>query len=179
MKSYLSVAAIDRLTRPEVTHTGAMIALVPSDLDARRVLVEGGEPLSEIHMTMAFLGSGDEWSDVERAELVGRMATVAKNYEPITGRVWAAAHFNPTGPQPAAVYLIGGPELDPCHTAIWRGLNAVGGPKAPNFTPWVAHVTAGYHMGPERLTQATGWEMTFDRLRIVFAGDETDIGFSS
>jgi hypothetical protein len=37
-------------------HTGAMVALVPSQRDIERLAVEGGEVSEELHLTLAFLG---------------------------------------------------------------------------------------------------------------------------
>lgn len=153
-----------------------MVALVPQDVDGRRLLVAGYEPLDELHMTLGFLGPADDWDDTSRAELIGRIATIAKglaDVAPVTGKVWATAHFNPTGEHPAAVYLVGGRILDAIHDQVSRRIpDSV---RALNHSPWIPHLTIGYGLDPSLLTETGRTDITFDRLRVAFGDERVDL----
>ncbi|MFI1956960.1 phage minor head protein [Streptomyces althioticus] len=172
-------------------HTGAMIALVPAQADAERLAVDGGEPVDELHCTLLFLGDADGWDDDQRARLIDALRTSvdADLPEPVHALAFGVNQWNPASDDPAWVYAVGddpdhgSPDLRLAHLvardAIARTDNL---PEIPRqHSPWVAHTTAAY--APDRwpldaMNERLG-PVTYDRLRIAFAGDTTDIPLGS
>jgi hypothetical protein len=170
--------------------SGAMIALMPTVQDAERLAIEGGEPADQLHLTLYYLGSGADFSEEDRQSVIDAVTDVLPHYAdgPVAGKAFGAAHWNGDGDEPSWVWSVGDdPEtprtLGMLHGAICMALEeglAEGGdhPELPEqHTPWVPHVCAAYsdeldliipmeeHLGP----------VTFDRVRVAFAGDHTDI----
>lgn len=148
----------------------AMIALVPSEADAERLSVQGYEPMSQLHTTLVFLGKEnglDDWTALEAG-----CRRLAANCPPLELKTWAVSHFNPTGENPCAVYLVGqgekdnGSHLEQMQTdALDLAVNEV--PNLPEqHTPWIPHMTIGYGLDPNTLTHG-GAPVTFDRLRLA------------
>lgn len=164
-------------------HPGAMIALIPSEADAQRLALDGGEPVDQLHLTLLFLGEGADWSADERALLVSRVAEVTRGMGPITARAFGAAQWNPDGDNPCWVWNVGdiresdGTRL---HRAYDMASDAVGDRPIPEqYVPWSPHICAQYtdlNLSDE-LANRTG-PVTFDRVRVVFAGDSHDFALS-
>ncbi|MFD8509700.1 phage minor head protein [Streptomyces antimycoticus] len=178
----LTAAADDQATE----HTGAMIALVPSDEDARRLALDGGEPVDELHLTLWYLGEAVPWSEDQRNELIGLVRSRAAALSgPIVGRAFGVNHWNPGSDDPAWVWAIsddrdtGGPRLEDAHRLVVDALESTHDrPDTPaQHSPWVPHVTGTYtpETWPlEAMIDRLG-PITFDRVRLAFAGDTTDI----
>lgn len=156
-------------------HSGAMIALVPEEPTAWRLAHPDYEVPDILHVTLKFLGKSDDWDEEPRLSLLGRAGEVAakvREYGPITGNVWATASFNPYGSEPCAAYLVGGHSLTVAHRLADQMLSPTTRPLVPEqHSPWVPHITIGYGLDSSQLTQATGEEIRFDRLRVSF-GDQ-------
>lgn len=173
--------------------TSGMVALIPADPDA--LTVDGGDPVDQLHLTLAYLGEVTEWPEkyvqaVHRvaAEVTGIAATMAEDEaptsvrasvrRPLTANVFSHAVFNPSGDKPATVYLFDGgadrSEMEFLAADVQAQLrNALGDTDFPQqHTPWVPHVTAGYGLPVDALTY-TG-PVTFDRLRVALGDDVTD-----
>ncbi|MEU7093017.1 phage minor head protein [Kitasatospora aureofaciens] len=168
---------------------GAMIALMPSAADAERLALPGGEDPGELHLTLVFLGAAVDWTANQRAELVDNVRAAAADLlnGPVTGSAFGVNHWNPQGDTPSWVWAVGDdrarpngvPVLADAHDAALLALEGTHDqPAVPvQHSPWVPHVCAVY--SPE------GWplqEMTdrlgpirFDRLRVAFGGEHTDI----
>ncbi|MFI7527486.1 2'-5' RNA ligase family protein [Nocardia salmonicida] len=161
----------------EPVHTGAMVALVPAAEDAARLAVDGGEPVEELHLTLAYLGEAAEWSP-EQADAV-HTAVADLLAGPVLGDVWGHASFNPnsTDKDPCAVYLAGADGLAELHAAIVGAARDTGGPVPEQHSPWVPHITAGYGLDVAALSE-TG-PIRFDRLRVAFGGKARDIPLES
>ncbi|EMF20408.1 hypothetical protein H114_32734 [Streptomyces gancidicus BKS 13-15] len=172
-------------------HTGAMIALVPASSDADRLAVTDGEPVDELHCTLLFLGNGADWDDEQRARLIDALRTSVD--ADLTGPVRAVAfgvnQWNPASDDPAWVYAIGddpdsnGPDLRLAHLVARDAIARVTGlPEIPpQHSPWVAHTTAVYTPDTwplDAMNERLG-PLTYDRLRVAFAGDVTDIPLGS
>lgn len=156
-------------------HTGGMIALVPANAD--ELLVDGGLPAEELHLTLAYLGDDvTGWPAARRASLIEAMRVHAER-EPITARVMAHAQFNPDGGpdgdrDPCAVYLLGDSTgLAPLRSAV---MTEVGEDEdlPEQHEPPIFHITAGYGVEPSALT-FTG-PVVFDRLRVALGMEVTD-----
>ncbi|MGW5925246.1 phage minor head protein [Streptomyces anulatus] len=166
--------------------TGAMIALLPTEDDAERLALDGGEPPGELHLTLYFLGEGADWSEEQRNELIELARTRAAELRPFTANAFGANHWNPASDSPSWVWAVGddrdrddeAPSLADVHNAATYALEDRHGPDIPaQHSPWVPHVCAAYSDDPAllpELEQRLG-PITFDRLRLAFAGDHTDI----
>lgn len=152
-------------------HTGAMIALVPSDADVARLAVDGGEDPAQLHLTLVFLGEAAAISDETRAQItdIARRAATA----PIEANAFSVNVFNPTGPEPCVVLGVGnaGPELANVQATVLSALRGLAGLALPDqHTPWVPHVTLAYTNDPTlaaTLADRTG-PITFDKIRVAF-----------
>ncbi|WP_327594692.1 phage minor head protein [Streptomyces chartreusis] len=170
-------------------HTGAMIALVPSAQDVERLALEDGEPGEELHCTLWFLGTAADWGEDQQRELIaGVRARASSLAGPIRAVGFGVNHWNPSSPDPAWVWAIGddpeaGDEAATLHEAravlaqdaLEDGHN---NPELPRqHTPWVAHVTAAYTTDTWPLAAMADrlGPLTFDRVRVAFAGEVTDI----
>lgn len=181
----------DDLTAADGVHTGAMIALMPTAEDAERLTLDGdgAEPTNELHLTLWFLGDAAPWTDDQRNELIGLIrARAATLPGPIRTHAFGVNHWNPGSEDPAWVWAVGddrdaADDAATLHEA--RNVLAVDAlestherPETPHqHSPWVAHVTGVYTTETwplEAMAERLG-PITFDRVRIAFAGDHTDI----
>lgn len=155
-------------------HTGGMIALVPDSESLELLPVDAGEPVHELHLTLAYLG--DDVSDLtaaEVAELEQHVRSAAAGSWPLLARIMGHGTFNPDGyndRKPCAVYLVGDcTELAGLHERF-AALARV-----PQHAPWIPHITAGYDKTAVDLGY-TG-PVVFDRLRLALAGTVIDVPF--
>ena len=167
---------------------GGMIALMPTAEDAARLALDGGEPVEELHLTLAFLGdNGADWTEEQRAELVGLVQARAAELGPITARAFGVNHWNPASDSPSWVWAVGddreapagAPALTDAHAAAIDALESTGDrPELPvQHSPWSPHVCAVYDAGdwPLPMMEERVGPVTFDRIRLAFAGDYTDV----
>ncbi|MFI9026309.1 phage minor head protein [Streptomyces sp. NPDC053560] len=181
--------------RPDVTaaadpYTGAMIALMPCAEDALRLAldVEGAEPAHELHLTLFYLGEGADWSEDQRADLIGQLQHHAGHLDdgPVHGRAFGANQWNADGDNPCWVWSVGddphadeGPMLDHARNIAVDALaDTHRQPELPvQHSPWQPHVCAAYSDSSDLLpylNERLG-PIRFDRLRVAFAGEHTDI----
>lgn len=172
---------------------GAMIALIPTAEDAERLAIEGGEASEQLHLTLYLLGDdGSVFTEEQRASLINEMTSAAKFWTPgpITARVFGASHWNADKDHPCWVWTVGDehPEsraadaatLAGAHQAALDAVNhsSVDTETLPDqYTPFAAYISAAYSDDPallRDLEERLG-PITFDRVRIAFAGDHTDI----
>lgn len=169
-------------------HTGAMIALVPSEADQQRLALDGigAEVADELHLTLFFLGEGADWDEEQRGDLIASVrAQVAQLGQNIGARAFGSNHWNADGAEPAWVWSVGddrergGPTLESArYAATWALENMHSQPELPlQHTPWAGHVTAAYSADHWPLLEMNArlGPITFDRVRIAFAGVRTDI----
>ncbi|WP_030236786.1 phage minor head protein [Streptomyces sp. NRRL S-350] len=168
--------------------SGAMIALMPTAADAERLAFPGGEDVGELHLTLAFLGEGADWTPEQRNELIAEVRAFAKTVGgTIAGRAFGVNHWNPGSASPSWVWAVGddrdrpagAPVLEDAHDAALMALEGTHDhPELPvQHSPWAPHVCGIY--SPEgwplqEMTDRLG-PVTFDRLRVAFAGEYADI----
>lgn len=171
-------------------HTGAMIALVPSEDDLRRLSVPGGEPRDQLHTTLVYLGESDDLSANVKRALVERAETLADGWGgPISAEGFSINVFNPPGvarddgKQRDACIVLGlsGGDLDLIHRSIESMARGVQQdhtyPLPEQHKPWIPHVTLAYTDDVGRvvaLADRVG-PITFDRLRLAFGGEVIDV----
>ncbi|MEU8836575.1 hypothetical protein [Streptomyces sp900116325] len=168
---------------------GAMVALLPTPGDAAHLAIEGGESAEELHLTLFFLGdNGDDWTDAQRDELIDNVRAAAESIDgPVTARAFGANHWNPDSDSPSWVWAIGDDRdrepdaatLDAVHHAVTHAVeDTQGQPELPvQHSPWQPHVCAVYSEESwplDALVERLG-PVTFDRIRVAFAGEHTDI----
>jgi 2'-5' RNA ligase len=180
--------AYETQTAAATNRKRGMIALLPSEGDAQRLALEDGEPPEELHLTLWFLGEGADWGEDQRRELVeGVRARAASLPGPIRASAFGVSHWNPHGDRPAWVWAIGddpeaGDEDATLHEARAVAQDALedghNNPDLPRqHSPWVAHSTGAYTADTwplEAMADRLG-PLTFDRIRVAFADDHTDI----
>ncbi len=163
--------------------TGAMIALVPRDEDAARLAVEGGEAQGELHCTLVYLGDAVDIDQDVRDDLAAWAREIAKQWSSVEADAFAPALFNPDGEEPCAVLVLSGNDLDEFHqTALADVSELYDLPE--QHQPWIPHLTLVY-MQPapgqippvpnsRGIEKRTG-QVVFDRIRLAYAGEITDI----
>lgn len=161
-------------------HTGAMIALVPTEEDAQRLALDGFEDPDQLHLTFVYLGDADDFTPEARAEIVEKVERHVGSA--ITAHAFAVNVFNPDGDESALVLGVGnagGRELEELRTDIYDDVrNSDQYTVAENHTPWIPHVTLAYsEHAHELFTQAAErvGPVTFNRVRVAFGGDNVDI----
>ncbi|QGJ94880.1 RNA ligase [Gordonia phage Stormageddon] len=150
----------------QAKRTGGMVALYPTPQSAARVLVAGGEPIEDLHLTIGYLGEdvSGYFSPVEAANAA---FGVAQNFPLIQAKVMGHATFNPDGDEPCAVHLVGDNDYLPeLYQFVQSHLHA--NYNLPRqHTPWIPHVTAGYGLTAADLSY-TG-PIEFDRVQVNWA----------
>jgi 2'-5' RNA ligase len=170
--------------------SGAMVALMPTPEDAARLAIEGGEDAEQLHLTLYFLGDdGDAWTEDQQAELIGSLRALAASQlsGPITGFAFGANHWNAGSDSPSWVWAVGddrdreadAPSLAAARTVTTMALEDIHErPYLPvQHSPWVPHICAAYSDELDliiALEERLG-PVVFDRIRVAFAGDYTDI----
>ncbi|WP_328434572.1 phage minor head protein [Streptomyces sp. NBC_00425] len=168
---------------------GGMIALVPTDDDAARLALPDGEAVEELHLTLWFLGGdASTWTADQRNELIGNLQTAAADLGgPVQAHLFGVNHWNPGGDDPCWVWAVGdaadsgehAPTLDLARKAATVALEDTHErPELPaQHSPWHAHMTGVYTQRAwplEEMVAKVG-PVTFDRIRVAFGGDHTDI----
>lgn len=162
-------------------HTGAMVALIPSAEDAARLALEGGEDVSELHVTLMFLGEASDWDVNDRAAVLQAARNAVGWLAPVQARAFGVAHWNPQSDSPVWVYSIGddressGPRLADVQHELRYQIEDIGHPLPEQHSPWAPHVTGIYDPADFRneMTTRLG-PVNFDRVRVAFAGEYTD-----
>lgn len=153
-------------------HLGGMVALIPRDTDAEQLRVSGGDKPGELHLTLAYLGDDvTGWTADQRNHITAAALQAAQMAGgPIAARVVGPGVFNPDGfdgRTPCAVYLVGDSAMIvPMREIICQSVIQ------EQHAPFLPHITAGYGVPFGRL-KYTG-PVTFDRVRVAFAGDTYD-----
>lgn len=160
---------------------GCMIALMPTEEDAARLAVRGGEAAGDLHLTLYFLADdSDTWSEEQRNDLLYCMSLNLSMFDdgPITGNIFGAAHWNGNSDKPSWVWSVGGDQLEPARqAAVWALEDMHRQPELPQqHCPWVPHICAEYS---DDLTLVKELEkrlgpVTFDRIRVSFGSEDHD-----
>ena len=172
-------------------HTGAMIALVPSDADAQRITVEDGEAPGQLHVTLMYLGEAAAIPREAQDAIVARIRAMVEDavrpdYNlPLEADGFAISVFNPgdaVDRDTCIVLGLSGADLDAVHgmtvDCVAEVRSAENSFEIPDqHLPWVPHLTLIYTDDVamvEELTDRVG-PIVFDRLRCAFAGELIDI----
>jgi hypothetical protein len=170
------------LTADAAEHTGAMIALVPSDADLDRLVVPGGEPRDELHLTICYLGEAAKIPPFMRVRLLDAMYRVGQMTPVVDATGFGVAVWNGANIEtPTAVVLnVSGGELEDVYEDVWNSLQHAfddADDIPEQYEPWVPHVCLAYsdNAGLVALLQNREGPIQFTKLRVAFAGRVTDI----
>jgi hypothetical protein len=168
----------------EPVHTGAMVALIPTAVDAERLAVDGGEPAGELHVTMAYLGDVADLGAQGQQDVIDAVSSAINGMPVIEADVFSVNVFNPASdnaPPDARdrdtclVWGLSGDEIDAVHDMVGSVLIGLG--SAEQHRPWHCHMTAQYtddlSLIPS-LAERIG-PVTFDRVRLAFGDTVIDI----
>jgi SPP1 gp7 family putative phage head morphogenesis protein len=172
-----SGGSMTKAADPDQPHTGAMVALVPTEDDAQRLCVDGGEPHYELHVTLRYLGKGADFSDSSKEHLIQLVRDYAAQLTAFTAEAFNVAMFNPTGDEPCITLGLGGDDIVRAHNAVEAAIEDYGADLPEPHTPFVPHLTLVYTDDAsmvEQLVDRVG-PITFDRIRVAFGGVATDI----
>lgn len=158
--------------------TGAMVALVPTDLDIQRITLAGGEAPDELHLTLWYLGEALDYSPAAQQTIVETVQAACIGQTAVTANAFGAAMWNPMGDTPAVVLNVGGPGPGNVRDELGEALEDVWAATLPEqHDPWSPHVCLAYTSDTGTLVQAIGLcgPITFDKVRVAFAGTVTDV----
>jgi 2'-5' RNA ligase superfamily protein len=156
----------------DTANTGAMVALVPAD--AGSLAVDGGEPVDQLHLTLIFLGDdATVIDDQTRQGIIDSCTALAADWDPIEAVAFGVGLFNPGGDQPCQVLLCSGDDLAEFQDELVDEVPT----DAAQHAPWIPHITLNYSGDPAGLADLTSrcGPVVFDRIRVAFGTDETDI----
>lgn len=172
--------------------SGGMIALMPKGADAKRLKLSGGETADDLHVTLLYLGPDmSVFSRGNKASITNLVMDAVSGLGPVTvtGNVFGVNHWNGGGDSPCWVLAVGdspagdrpedGVSLETVRSAVLGAL--ADRPDLPDqHTPWVPHICMAYtgDLSLARELQKRIGPVEFDRVRVVFAGDYTDIPLS-
>ncbi|MEU8334813.1 2'-5' RNA ligase family protein [Micromonospora tulbaghiae] len=165
----------------QVEHTGAMVALIPRAEDAERLAVDGGEAADELHVTLAYLGDAVDLSDAARQDIIDAVSSAVNGMPRIDADAFSVNVFNPGDAEPdrdtCLVLGMSGDLLDAVHTMVGEALAYSGASVPPQHSPWHCHMSLIYtdDLGRVKEAAAKVGPVSFDRLRIAFAGQHIDI----
>lgn len=159
-------------------HTGAMIALVPHLEDVLELAQPNGEPISEFHTTILFLGEADGWDDDERDAIHAAVQDLAMRQPMVIAKLFGFSIWNPDTEDVCLVADVGGADLQDVYDSILEELDEIELVYPEQHTPWRPHITLAYGANtiPEELYDKVG-PLTYDRIRVAFGGVVTDYPF--
>jgi hypothetical protein len=161
--------------------TGAMVAFIPASRDAMRMVIDGGEDLSQLHATALYLGDAAAITPETRSMIIDRVRQFAMAVGPITAMANGVAELNPGGPNPCLVLILNGQGLAQAEAMLCADAELMGAMSQEQHCPWLAHITLIHGAEPfmyEPEAAAALGPVTFDRVRVAFAGEATDIPLS-
>lgn len=132
-------------------HTGAMIALFPSPSMARRLIVPGGEPADQLHITLLYLGKASDLDPAQRMMIRITLQQITKAWQQgyLIGKIGGVTIFPETKDGTAFCASVDVPNLTALREQIVTSLDHMGirSPSEHGFTP---HMTLKYITSNER-----------------------------
>lgn len=160
-------AAVDEQTAPE--YAGGMVALKPANPDS--LAVGGGDPASELHVTLAFLGDDVSAMSEGALEAIARGAQMSAKYVPITAQVAGIGRLGDAG---ATVMFLNGDGLTEARGEVLAEMEQYDRDEFhPQHEPFIAHMTLGYELNPADYEDVIGTEFVLDRVDVHLGGNVT------
>jgi len=136
---------------PAEANTGMMLAFMLDPKTANMLALPGGEPASNLHITLAYLGDMEEESENDLLrphtspfKIRAAIASIASEAMPLSGQVGGVGRFRPAeADETPVIALVDVPGLVELRTKLVEAIQAVGYFVANNhgFTP---HITLDY-----------------------------------
>ncbi|QUE25890.1 RNA ligase [Gordonia phage Sanjuju] len=173
--------AEDEVEVETAPHTGGMIALLP--VAPHALAVPGGEPESELHLTLVYLGDDltetlPEWRTGVQASVAAVVTEFGEMHgaNGVEGAIMGRAAFNEGSDESCAVYLVEADGLTVLRDKLYAALGDRA--PAPTYDAFIPHITAGYGVDTAALYNSVGTPVQFDRVRIAIADDVIDLPIS-
>lgn len=168
--------AIGQRATLEKQHTGVMVALFPDTADAIEMAIPGGEPVDELHLTLAYLGDS---SALDGRDILTRIVEqLASEHGPITGTINGTGLFN--GNDADVLWLnFDSSSLTVLRNDLAERLTAAGFGMGSDhgYTP---HITLAYVPDlPGVPKLSTGRSLVFSGLTLAWAGERISFPFTS
>lgn len=162
-------------TQPTVS-TGAMLALYPDRQAAEDLAVPGGEPVEELHVTVAYLGKA---AGVDINAMMAAALRVTRNRPAIQAAVSGHARFTSGDEGDVVVALVDSPVIEQLRRDVVDALQREG-ITLPQEHGYTAHCTLQYlpedaDSPVDRLEPAP---LTFTALTVVHGQSRTDLPFT-
>src|SRR5690348_11253679 len=163
-------------------HTGAMIALLPTEEDMTRLVVPGGEEDEELHLTLIYLGEAAKIPPVTRERIIAAITECAKRVPILDADGFGVATFNEQNgeKETCVVLLVSGDEVATAKRELCQDIESImhdayGMPE--QHQPWIPHVTLAYSDDTSLASAVSDREgpIRFDHVRIAFGEEVTDI----
>lgn len=153
---------------------GIMIAIEPPEKVGRKILVEGGEPLEALHVTLCYLGSKKEHSKAQVDGLDSLVRAWARTQKPFKATVAGAGTFTNPGSHVlwAAVDIPGGGGIRHSLSELLEEH----GYKVRNDHGWTPHITLKYHESHVRFlpkVEPATWDVS--EIMLCIGGEWTPI----
>jgi hypothetical protein len=153
-------------------HTGAMLAFLPSHTEA--LLVDGGEPADELHVTMLYLGDDHTQYTVQDRHEISRVLSEL-NHGPITATVTGVQTLGSSEP-PATVLMLDSAELQVIRPRLKTELLGAGVPIPEDTYPeYLPHLTVGYGTDLAASEHLVGQHLTLDRIGAFYGPDRAEV----
>lgn len=155
--------------------TGGMLAIYPTQECAAQLVIPGGEPIEDLHLTLLYFGQDVTGFPGADQDLARAASSVVNQFGTIEANVFGHAIFNPNDQvnfrEPCAVYLVGNsPDFAQLHTFLEQEVGQVWD-LSEQHRPWIPHITAGYSRGTDELFYSG--PIQFDRIGLEWAGNTT------
>jgi len=176
-----SRSAQSSFTRADEPHTGAMVALVPTAEDAKRLAVDDGLPVNELHCTLFYLGDATDFPAEPRKHLVELVRGYFTDAVLVEADGFALSLFNPGGDEPCITLGVSGEGVENARRRVLAAVEDYGADLPEQHQPWHAHLTLAYTDDLAMVGELVGrtGPVTFDRVRVAFGGGYEDIPLGS
>lgn len=148
---------------------GVMVAFYPQPDAAEALAVGDGEPVEQLHLTLAYLGMAADLED--RDAVTQALATFAASSPPVDGIVSGTGAFE-AGEERAVVALVDAPALPEWRGRLVAALEAAGieVDRTHGFTP---HITLAY-TDADDVEAPAGLDLRFDTVSLSWGRDRVD-----
>lgn len=154
-----------------------MVAWKPRQFVRERVAVPGGEPESEIHMTVLYLGDVDDWTLEQQKTILGTVTEIAQTRKPINGWFNGVGRFMNDDDQDAV--WLGGDfvGLRELRDDLKRALAEVGIEREDTYPDFHPHMTIGWIPAEAETPMITirPFEAEIDNLTVYIGGLEYQV----
>lgn len=123
-----------------------MIAWKPREFVRRRIAIPGGEPESEIHLTILYLGAVDDFTIEQQRTIIGTVTEVVQSRKPIQGRVNGVGRFLEPNDDGLTPVWLGGDfvGLRELRDDLKAALNQAGIEWEEKYPDYQPHITIGW-----------------------------------